>query len=60
MKNTIEIHNLPRNPERYTYFVCRAVNGKVWFYGAWYAHQQEGAARQAAEVDGFVVKREEV
>ena len=54
----VTINNLPTNPERYTYFVCRAVNGEVWFYGAWYAHQAEAAARQAAEVDGFVVKRE--
>lgn len=60
MKSTIIINNLPQNPDRYTYFVCRAVDGEVWFYGAWYAHQAAGAARQAAEVDGFVVKREEV
>ena len=60
MKFNVTINNLPTNPERYTYFVCRAVDGEVWFYGAWYAHQAEGAARQAAEVDGFVVKREEV
>lgn len=60
MKSEIIINNLPQNPNRYTYFVCRAVNGEVWFYGAWFAHQAEGAARQAAEVDGFVVKREEV
>ena len=60
MKSEIIINNLPQNPERYTNFVCRAVDGEVWFYGAWYAHQAEEAARQAAEVDGFVVKREEV
>lgn len=53
---TIEINNLPSNYTQYTYLVCRAVNGQVWFYGAWYAHQLAGAARQAAEEDGFVVK----
>ena len=58
MKFTVTINNLPQNPERFTYFVCRVVNGSVWFYGAWYAHQVDGAARQAAEVDGFVVKGE--
>ena len=58
MKFTITINNLPQNPERYTYFVCRMVGGEAWFYGAWYAHQADGAARQAAEIDGFVVKGE--
>lgn len=54
---TIKINNLPSNYTKYTYFVCRAVNGEVWFYGAWYAHQLKGAARQAGELlDGFVVK----
>ena len=58
MKFTITINNLPECPERYTYFVCRMVNGEAWFYGAWFAHQKEGAARQAAEIDGFVVRGE--
>jgi len=58
MKFTIEINNLPQHPERFTYFVCRVVDGEAWFYGAWYAHQAEGAAHQAAEVDGIVVKGE--
>jgi len=58
MKFTVTINNLPTNTERYTYFVCRAVDGKIWFYGAWYATQEAEAARQAAEVDGFVVKGE--
>jgi len=58
MKFNVKINDLPQNPDRYTYFVCRAVDGEVWFYGAWYAHQKAGAARQAAEIDGFVVKGE--
>lgn len=54
---TIIINNLPENYTKFTYFVCRAVDGEVWFYGAWFAHQIEGAARQASELgDGFVVK----
>ena len=55
MKFTVKINNLPQIPERFTYFVCRVVDGSVWFYGAWYAHQKAAAARQAAEIDGFVV-----
>ena len=58
MKYTIKINNLPNHPERFTWFVCRVVDGEVWFYGAWYAHQHEGAARQAAEIDGIIVKGE--
>ena len=58
MKFTVTINNLPTHPERFTYFVCRVVGGQVWFYGAWYAHQAEGAARQAAEIDGIVIKGE--
>lgn len=60
MKFNVTINNLPQNPERFTYFVCRVVSGQVWFYGAWFAHQAEGAARQAAEVDGFIVKGERI
>lgn len=59
MKYTVKINNLPTNPERYTYFVYRVVDGEAWFYGAWYAHQGEAAARQAAEIGGAVAKRED-
>lgn len=60
MKFNVTINNLPQNPERFTYFVCRVVDGQVWFYGAWFAHQAEGAAQQAAEIDGIVVKGERI
>ena len=52
----MNINNLPENVSKYAYLVCRAVDGEAWFYGAWFAHQLEGAARQAAEINGFVVK----
>lgn len=52
----VYVNNLPQNYERFRYFVVRAVNGKVWFYGAWFAHQASDAMMQAREVDGFVVE----
>ena len=52
----VHVEDLPRNYEKYRYFVVRAVEGKVWFYGAWYAHQAKDAIAQASEVDGFVVE----
>ena len=58
MKFSVTINNLPTNHERYTYFVCREVEGDLWFYGAWYATQEAEANRQAAEVGGIVVKGE--
>ena len=58
MKYTVTINNLPTHPERFTWFVCRVVNGSIWFYGAWFEHQHEAAARQAAEVDGILIKGE--
>lgn len=53
---TMNVNNLPENVSKYAYLVYRAVDGEAWFYGAWFAHQLEGAARQAAEINGFVVK----
>ena len=50
------VENLPKNYDKFRYFVVRAVDGKVWFYGAWFAHQAQDAMAQAREVDGFVVE----
>ena len=52
----VYIENLPKNWEKFRYFVVRAVDGKVWYYGAWFAHQAKNAMAQASEVDGFVVE----
>lgn len=52
----VYVENLPQNVNKYRYLVVRAVEGKVWFYGAWYANQAESAMAQAQEVDGFVVE----
>ena len=52
----VYVENLPQNVNKYRYLVVRAVEGKVWFYGAWYANQAERAMAQAYEVDGFVVE----
>ena len=52
----VYIENLPKNWEKFRYFVVRAVDGKVWYYGAWFAHQAKDAMAQASEVDGFVVE----
>lgn len=56
MNYTVKINNLPTNAHKYTYFVCRAVDGEIWFYGAWYATQEAEALAQAREVDGFVAQ----
>lgn len=50
------VENLPKNVNKFRYLVVRAVDGKVWFYGAWFAHQAKDAMAQAREVDGFVVE----
>ena len=52
----VYVENLPKNVDKFRYLVVRAVEGKVWFYGAWYAHQAKDAMAQAREVDGFVVE----
>lgn len=55
MKLTAIVNNLPRDLNRYGYVVARAVEGELWFYGAWYATQEAEAAAQAREVDGLVL-----
>ncbi len=52
----VYVENLPTNVDKYRYLVVRAVEGKVWFYGAWYAYQAKDAMAQASEVGGFVVE----
>lgn len=52
----VYVENLPKNVNKFRYLIVRAVEGKVWFYGAWYANQAKDAMAQAQEVDGFVVE----
>ena len=52
----VKINNLPTKLDRYQWIVCRAVDGDVWFYGAWYHGQEADAHAQAREVEGFVVE----
>ena len=58
MKLTAIVNNLPTNMSKYGYIVARAVDGDLWFYGAWYATQEAEAHEQAREVDGLVLKVE--
>ena len=55
----VKVNNLPANVNKYRWLVVRAVDGAVWFYGAWYADQESDAYAQAREVDGFVVENTE-
>ena len=55
----VKVNNLPTNVNKYRWLVVRAVDGAVWFYGAWYADQESDACVQAREVDGFVVENTE-
>ena len=52
----VYVENLPKNVDKFRYLVVRAIDGKVWFYGAWFANQAKDAMVQAHEVDGFVVE----
>ena len=58
MTLNVKINNLPEYTSQYKYFVCREVDGELWFFGAWRINQKEAAARQAAEIDGIVVTAE--
>ena len=56
---TVKINNLTPNVDKYTWIVCMVVEGEVWFYGAWYEHQEAEAHAQARELNhGFVVRWE--
>ena len=52
----VYVENLPKNVNQFRYLVVRAIDGKVWYYGAWFAHQAKEAQAQAVEVGGFVVE----
>lgn len=52
----VMINNLPENVNKYRWFVCRAVDGEVWFYGAWFHDMEAEAKAQAREMNGFVVE----
>ena len=58
MKLTAIVNNLPTHMEKYGFIVARAVDGELWFYGAWYATQEADAYAQAREVDGLVLRVE--
>lgn len=58
MKLIATVNNLPTNLTKYGYVVARAVDGELWFYGAWYATQEAEAKEQAREVDGIVLRIE--
>jgi hypothetical protein len=59
MKLTAIVNNLPRSINKYGYIVARAVEGELWFYGAWHEAQEAEAYQQAREVDGLVLKVED-
>ena len=35
MKFSIQVENCPEYAKDYEFIVARAVNGRLWFYGAW-------------------------
>lgn len=51
----VMINNLSETATHRRWIVCRAVDGEVWFYAAWYYDQEVEARAQAREVGGFVV-----
>lgn len=59
MKTIVNINNLPANANRFTYIVCREVEGFLWYFGAWYSGQKVQAFEQAQAIGGIVVKNEE-
>lgn len=52
----VMINNFPKTAEHSKWIVCRAVDGEVWFYGAWMYDHEDDARAQAREVNGFVVE----
>lgn len=52
----VQINNMSENALHCPWIVCRAVDGEVWFYGAWAWEQETEAQKQAREVGGFVVE----
>jgi hypothetical protein len=56
MKLIATVNNLPTNLSKYAWITARAVDGELWFYGAWY--DEDGAREQAREIDGIALKVE--
>lgn len=52
----VMINNMPETAKHCKWIVCRAVDGSVWFYGAWAYDREDDAMAQAREVNGFVVE----
>lgn len=58
MPTLIEVKNTPAYAAEYALIVYRMSKGVRWFYGAY--NDAQKAASAAAEIGGFVAKREEV
>lgn len=58
MPTLIEVKNTPAYAAEYALIVYRMSKGERWFYGAY--NDAQKAAYVAAEIGGFVAKREEV
>lgn len=58
MKLTATVFNLPESIEKYGFITVRAVDGDLWFYGAWYATQEADAHAEARAIGGLVLKVE--
>lgn len=58
MKLIATVENLPRDLSKWGWVVARAVDGELWYYGAWYAEDEAEAKAQAREIDGIVLKVE--
>ena len=52
----VMINNVSETAAHRKWFVCRAVDGEVWFYDAWAYDHEEDARTQACEVGGFIVE----
>lgn len=52
----VKVNNMSESAKHCKWIVCRAVDGDVWFYGAWKYDHEEDAYKQAREVGGFVVE----
>lgn len=49
------VYNLPDHIENYWWLVVRLVDGKLWYYDAWYFPYKEDAYMQAQELDNGLV-----
>lgn len=52
----VDVLNVPAYAEECFYWVVKAVEGRVWFFGAW--DQYDSAMRVARDEGGFVVSNQ--